>query len=479
MRKQVNDVMWAMHKTWSFKDNTFFEGRMIPELVQLGQRLKTPCTVLLEGNEGETERTYMGFGTGWTLTNSLTVTKDPLEELRAYMKEFNLKLQVSSPDGLQEDYTLESGIFGHLDYEWGLLWQRSSKTVAQPNYFFRHCPVNVIFLPQTRKIVLEVLGEGQQETSLQFQAWEGSLNTQFQNQVSKSQQFDKEAPEHPPIGEQSPWESNMPKPLFLKRVEQIKELIRSGDIFQTVYSQKFTRRLALSPWQLYQRLRIANPSPYLFYLKGKNETLVGSSPELLLSSVGSRICTRPIAGTRPRGKTQREDIALEKELLKDPKENAEHSMLVDLGRNDIGRVSTYGSVRVTQYGEVKRYSQVMHLVSTVEGELQATYDGLSALQAAFPAGTLSGAPKVRAMEIIQELEPEKRGTYGGALGIVRWNGDVDFCITIRTLRVTDDEVSVQAGAGIVYDSVPEREYEETLHKAKALMKVVDECADSD
>ena len=471
--------MWAMHKTWSFKDSTFFEGTMIPELVQQGQRLKTPCTALLEGNEGETERTYLGFGIGWTLTNSLTVPKDPLEDLRTYIKAFNHQLRVISVDGLQEDYTLESGIFGHFDYEWGLLWQRPSKTIAQPNYFFRNCPVNVIFLPQTRKIVLEVLGEGQQETSLQFQAWESSLNSLFENQISTSQNFEINTHEHPPIEEKSIWESNMPKPAFLAGAEQIKEFIRSGDVFQTVYSQKFTRRISLSPWQLYQRLRVENPSPYLFCIKGKNETLVGSSPELLLSSVGLLISTRPIAGTRPRGRTEREDRALEEELLKDPKENAEHSMLVDLGRNDIGRVASYGSVRVTQYGEVKRYSQVMHLVSTVEGNLQTPYDGLSALQAVFPAGTLSGAPKVRAMEILQDLEPEKRGTYGGALGIVRWNGDVDFCITIRTIRVTDHEVSVQAGAGIVYDSVPEREFEETLHKARALMKVVDECADSD
>lgn len=472
--------MWAMHKTWSFKDSTFFEGMMISELVQQGQRLKTPCTVLLEGNEGETERTYMGFGAGWTLINSSASHKDPLDDLRAYMLAFNHQLQVSSDDGSPENYTLESGMVGYIDYEWGLLWQRPSSTTAKANYYFRICPVNVTFLPKTRQIVLEVLGEGQQEASSQFQIWESSLSALFQNHsISALQRIDQETPEPHPIREQRTWESNMAKPVFLAGVERIKEFIRSGDVFQVVYSQKFTRRIALSPWQLYRRLRVANPSPYLFWVKGKDETLVGSSPELLLSSVGSRISTRPIAGTRPRGRTEREDRALEEELLKDPKENAEHSMLVDLGRNDIGRVATYGSVRVTQYGEVKRYSQVMHLVSTVEGELRTPYDGLSALQAVFPAGTLSGAPKVRAMEILQELEPEKRGTYGGALGIVRWNGDVDFCITIRTLRVTDHEVSVQAGAGIVYDSVSEREYEETLHKARALMKVVDECADSD
>jgi anthranilate synthase component I len=471
--------MYAMQKTWSFKDSIFFKGIMIPGLVQQGQLFETLCTVLLEGNEGETERTYMGFGTGWTLTNSLSATKDPLEDLRAYMREFNQQVQFLSSDTLQENYTLESGIFGYIDYEWGLLWQRPSKTAAQPNYFFRICPVNIIFLPQTLKIVLEVFGKEGQETSRQFRIWESILNILFNNQISGSQHFEKDTSEPLPIREQSTWESNMSKATFLAGVEQIKEFIRSGDVFQAVFSQKFTRRISLSPWQVYQRLRLANPSPYLFWVKGNDETLVGSSPELLLSSVGSQISTRPIAGTRPRGRTEREDKTLEEELLKDIKENAEHSMLVDLGRNDIGRVAVYGSVRVPQYGEVKRYSQVMHLVSTVEGALRTPYDGLSALQAVFPAGTLSGAPKVRAMEILQELEREKRGSYGGALGIVRWNGDIDFCITIRTLRVTDQEVSVQAGAGIVYDSVPEREYEETLHKARALMKVVDECADND
>jgi Anthranilate/para-aminobenzoate synthases component I len=471
--------MYARQKTWSFKDGIFFKGIMIPRLVQQGQLLETLCTVLLEGNEGETERTYMGFGTGWTLTNSLSATKEPLEDLRVYMKEFNQQLHFSSSDTLQENCTLESGIFGYIDYEWGLLWQRPSKTAAHPNYFFRICPVNIIFLPQTLKIVLEVFGEEQQETSRQFQVWESALNILFNNQISGSQHFEKDTPEPLPIGERNTWESNMSKATFLAGVEQIKEFIRSGEVFQAVFSQKFTRRISLSPWQIYQRLRVANPSPYLFWVKGNAETLVGSSPELLLSSVGSKISTRPIAGTRPRGRTEDEDKTLEEELLKDIKENAEHSMLVDLGRNDIGRVAAYGSVRVPQYGEIKRYSQVMHLVSTVEGELRTPHDGLSALQAVFPAGTLSGAPKVRAMEILQELEREKRGSYGGALGIVRWNGDVDFCITIRTLRVTDYEVSVQAGAGIVYDSVPEREYEETLHKARALMKVVDECADND
>jgi len=470
--------MWAMHKTWSFKDSTFFERVMIPELVRQAQNLKTPCTALLEGKEGETERTYIGFGTGWTLTNTLTDTKDPLNDLRAYMKEFNQQLQLLFSDGLQENYTLESGIFGYIDYEWGLLWQRPSKTVAQPNYFFRICPVNVIYLPQTQQIVLEVMGKDQPEMALEFQVWESFLNKLVQNQISSVQHSKKETPRHSHMEELETWTSNMSKQAYMNGVEQIKEFIRAGDVFQAVYSQKFTRRISLSPWQLYQRLRVANPSPYLFWMKGNDETLVGSSPELLLSSVGSRISTRPIAGTRPRGRTDEEDRVLEEQLLNDPKENAEHSMLVDLGRNDIGRVADYGSVRVTQYGEVKRYSQVMHLVSTVEGELQTPYDGLSALKAVFPAGTLSGAPKVRAMEILQELESDKRGAYGGALGIVRWNGDVDFCITIRTLRVTDHEISVQAGAGIVYDSVPEREYEETLHKARALIKVVDECADS-
>jgi anthranilate synthase component 1 len=206
---------------------------------------------------------------------------------------------------------------------------------------------------------------------------------------------------------------------------------------------------------------------------GEIETLVGSSPELLISSLSSQIQTRPIAGTRPRGADKEEDLARADELLADPKEMAEHAMLVDLGRNDLGRVSEYGSVKVTEYAGIQTFSHVMHIVSTVEGKLAPASDSLDALKSVFPAGTLSGAPKVRAMEILQTSEPTRRGAYGGALGIVRWNGDLDFCITIRTLSVRENEVSVQSGAGIVYDSVPEREYEETLHKARALFKVVE------
>lgn len=358
LMKAGERIMWAMHKTWTFEDSNFFKGIMIPELLQLGLRLKTLCTVLLEGNEGETERTYMGFGTGWTLTNSLATPNDPLEDLRAYLKKFKSKHQVLSAEGSPDNYDLESGIVGHFDYEWGLLWQRPSKTAAQPNYFFRICPVNIIFLPQTQQIILEVFGEERQEMSLQFKEWLSSLDILFQNHSRSTWQciIDNNPAPHP-SGARKTWESNMTKPTFLAGVERIKDFIRSGDVFQAVYSQKFCRRISLSPWQLYQRLRIANPSPYLFYVQGIHETLVGSSPELLLSSVGLQISTRPIAGTRPRGKTDLEDMLLEEDLLKDPKENAEHSMLVDLGRNDIGRVSKYGSVRVTQYGEVKRYSK--------------------------------------------------------------------------------------------------------------------------
>jgi len=273
------------------------------------------------------------------------------------------------------------------------------------------------------------------------------------------------------------WLSNMERAAYLANVEKIKEYIRAGDIFQAVYAQRFRRAVSLPPWPLYLRLRVLNPSPYLFCLAGDGEILVGSSPELLISTQGERVSTRPIAGTRPRGRTLEEDLELEGELRRDVKENAEHAMLVDLGRNDLGRVAHYGSVRVSKYAQVERFSHVMHLVSTVEGKLRPDCDGLDALRAAFPAGTLSGAPKVRAMEILAELEPEPRQAYGGALGICRWNGDVDFCITIRTLRLTGTEVSVQAGGGIVYDSLAARECAETLHKASALMKVVDEFVD--
>ncbi len=275
----------------------------------------------------------------------------------------------------------------------------------------------------------------------------------------------------------SRWESNFTREEFEKVVERAKEYIAQGDVIQVVLSQRFRRLFEGDPENIYRVLRYLNPSPYMYYLDFRELKVIGSSPEVLVRVEGRRIETRPIAGTRPRGKNEEEDRRLEEELLADEKERAEHLMLVDLARNDLGRVSEMGSVKVEDFMRIERYSHVMHIVSDVVGTLKEGLTALDVLRATFPAGTVSGAPKVRAMQIIEELEKEKRGIYAGSVGYVSFQGNMDMAIAIRTAVLRDREVFVQAGAGIVADSVPEKEWEETLNKAKALMKAVD-MADS-
>ncbi|AHF07955.1 anthranilate synthase component I family protein [Desulfitobacterium metallireducens] len=512
--------MYVAQKEWQLDPYPSDPSNWISDLVRLGENLGEKCFALLEGKEGDHQRTYLGFGQGITLSRQtfsktgLTETPDPLTHLRWFHQ----------THCLDSEKELESGLLGYLDYEWGLAWHKPSSSTATPDYFFRFCPINLILLPLAQKLTLEVFADDKKTLEFLLQTWCTKLNSyltpfsscsdfRFSNPSASSEvsstvspvtslcpisptsvtlpvsapsastalsPFLTVSPEAPssqtiPQKELAAWHSNLSRDEFVKRVERIKAYVQDGDIFQAVPSQRFIKNVKIDPWAVYQQLRVLNPSPYLFCFFAEKETLVGSSPELLLSSRGPLIQTRPIAGTRPRGKTPSEDFSREQELLDDAKERAEHAMLVDLGRNDLGRVSQYGSVKVSQYAKIERFSHVMHLVSTVEGEIDPAYDSLDALKAVFPAGTLSGAPKVRALEILQELEPEPRGAYGGALGIVRWNGDLDFCITIRTLVITDKQVQVQAGAGIVFDSVPEQEFEETVHKAQALLKVVDDC----
>lgn len=287
------------------------------------------------------------------------------------------------------------------------------------------------------------------------------------------------APSRSVLGRHCPapeFRPNMTAEEFESKVERTREYIRAGDIIQAVMSQRWTAQSQVPPLSIYRALRLLNPSPYLFFLKIGSEILIGSSPEVMVRLTGNRIELRPIAGTRPRGRSEQEDRRLADELLSNEKEKAEHVMLVDLGRNDVGRVAEAGSVQVTEYMVIERYSHVMHLVSHVEGVLRQDRDAYDVLWATFPAGTLTGAPKIRAMEIIQELEPEPRGPYGGAVGYVAYNGALDFAITIRTLVVKGDRLWVQAGAGIVHDSDPRLEYEETCHKARALQRAVDMAA---
>ncbi len=267
--------------------------------------------------------------------------------------------------------------------------------------------------------------------------------------------------------------SNFTRAGFCKAVDRAKEYIAAGDIIQTVLSQRFSTRLDVDPFDIYRALRVINPSPYLFFLRLDGLTIVGSSPELLVRVEGAQVNVKPLAGTRKRGAGPDEDMELEQELLRDPKERAEHIMLVDLGRNDLGRICAAGTVEVDELMSVERYSHVMHIVSNVKGTLTQGNGPFEALRACFPAGTLTGAPKIRAMEIIEELEPSKRGVYGGAVGYFSYSGNMDMCIAIRTMVIKDNRIHVQAGAGIVADSVPEKEYEETQNKAMGVFKAIE------
>jgi anthranilate synthase component 1 len=268
--------------------------------------------------------------------------------------------------------------------------------------------------------------------------------------------------------------SNWKKADFLAAVEKIKDHILAGDAYQVVLSQKFKRQTSAEPINIYRALRTTNPSPYMFYVKlGAAETLIGASPEMLVRCSGKKVEYRPIAGTRKRGATETEDWILAEDLRSDMKEISEHVMLVDLGRNDLGRVSEFGSVEVAELMKIEKYSHVQHLVTSLKSRLKDGLDRFDALGACFPAGTVSGAPKVRAMQIIDELEPSKRGVYAGAIGYIDYAENLDTCIAIRTIRLTGGTAAIQAGAGVVADSVPEKEYEETINKARALVKAID------
>jgi anthranilate synthase component 1 len=269
------------------------------------------------------------------------------------------------------------------------------------------------------------------------------------------------------------YKSNFTQSEFEDSVRKCVEYIRAGDIFQVVFSQRLAVPLAVDPFEVYRTLRVVNPSPFMFFLRTPECMLVGSSPEIMVRVVDGKVTVRPLAGTRHRGATEEEDERLAEELLADPKERAEHVMLVDLGRNDVGRVAEYGSVEISDVMVIERYSHVMHITSNVTGQLPPNRDAFDALAACLPAGTVSGAPKVRAMEIIDEIEPHRRGPYAGAVGYIDFAGNMDTCIALRTIVIQDGTAYVQAGAGIVADSVPATEYEETLNKARGLLKAIE------
>ncbi len=393
---------------------------------------------------------------------------DPMNELRALMAEY----EPIPVDGLPE---FHGGAVGYLSYDQirfvETLPDNNPDDLNLPDLYFMITDTILIFdhVNNTLKIVSNVhVADDPDAAYAAGEAKIADLKKRLQAPLQVPQLAKSEVPQS-----NTPPESNFTKDEYCAIVERAKEYIRAGDIFQVVLSQRFKRPTECGPVTLYRALRCINPSPYMTLVQFPDCSLVGSSPEVMTAVTGRRCRVRPIAGTRPRGKTAEEDRALGEDLLADEKERAEHIMLVDLGRNDVGRVSAPGTVAPTQLMVIERYSHVMHIVSDVEGELADGADAFDALQATFPMGTVSGAPKIRAMEIIDELEPVRRGPYSGGCGYISFSGDMDTCIVIRTIVMKDGVAYIQAGAGIVYDSVPEREYEECVNKATALFRAID------
>ena len=391
-------------------------------------------------------------------------TSDPLTSLRALIAESRIDLPADLP-------AASAGLFGYLGYDMIRLVEHLPDVNPDP----LGLPDAVMLRPS----VVAVLDGVQGDVIVVSPAWTGSglsaraAYAQAAERVMDAVRDMERAPHDASstLGDavQLPeLTSNFTHEGYKAAVEKARDYIRAGDIFQCVPSQRWTQDFPLPPFALYRSLRRTNPSPFMFYFNFGGFQVVGASPEILVRVFDGEVTIRPIAGTRPRGATPADDKALEQDLLADPKELAEHLMLLDLGRNDTGKVSKIGTVKPTEQFIIERYSHVMHIVSNVTGELSDEHDALSALLSGLPAGTVSGAPKVRAMEIIDELEPEKRGVYGGGLGYFSANGDMDMCIALRTAVVKDEKLYIQAGGGVVYDSDPEAEFQETVNKSKAI-----------
>ncbi len=399
-------------------------------------------------------------------------SEPPLQAIRALLAESAIDI----PDDLP---AAAAGLFGYLGYDMIRLVEHLPDVNPDP----LGLPDAILMRPS----VVAVLDGVKGEVTVVSPAWIGSglsaraAYAQAAERVMDAVRDLERAPTAAAreMGEAHPVTepvSNFSKAEYFQAVETAKDYIRAGDIFQVVPSQRWTQDFREPPFSLYRALRRTNPSPFMFFFNFDGFQVIGASPEILVRVFGGEVTIRPIAGTRPRGATPEEDKALELDLLADQKELAEHLMLLDLGRNDTGRVSKIGTVRPTEEFIVERYSHVMHIVSNVVGELSDDHDALSALLAGMPAGTVSGAPKVRAMEIIDELEPEKRGVYGGGVGYFSAGGDMDMCIALRTAVLKDEQLYIQAGGGVVYDSDPEAEFQETVNKSRAIRKAAEEAS---
>ena len=456
-------------------------GNLVPVYHEIIADLETPVSAylkiargnysfLLESVEGgEHIARYSFIGTEPSLILKAG-DKKPADPLLLIEKEFS-QFRAVPITGLPR---FHGGMVGYLSYEVARHFERLPSPdldpLGLPEFMLMLADTMLVFdhLTHKIKIVSHVHLDGDVDTAyLQATDKIDSLVDRLRQPVP---------PEAPAVvpNSRSPVSSNLSRAEFKSRVSRAKDYIYAGDVIQVVLSQRLAKPTSASPFAIYRALRSLNPSPYMYYLHLGDFYIIGASPELLVRVEDGMVSNHPIAGTRPRGKNTAQDLALEEELRNDEKERAEHIMLVDLGRNDIGRVSQPGTVKVTQLMDVERYSHVMHLVSHVQGRLKAGLSQFDALRAGFPAGTVSGAPKIRAMEIIAELEPDKRGPYAGAVGYFDFSGNLDTAIAIRTIVITNGIAYIQAGAGIVADSIPEREYQECLSKAQALLTAIDQ-----
>lgn len=456
------------------------QGNVVPVCTELLADLETPVSAFaklrasgpafllesVEGGEHVSRYSFIGCNPR-KIMSAKAGDGDPLQELEREMKQYR-------PVELPGLPPFTGGAVGYLGYEFIHGVERTVPLAARdelgvPMMWFMLCDSTVVF------------DRARQALRLIVNAHIGAdAGAAYDTAVAEIERLRTLLRQPCPLSSVEPGESdslqvppgNHSRASFEKMVDDSKEFIRAGDIFQIVLSQRFSREFRRSPLDLYRALRTVNPSPYMFILETGDFALVGASPEVHVRLTGRLAEIRPIAGTRPRGKTPEEDTALEKDLLADQKEKAEHLMLVDLARNDFGRVCSYGSVKVPEFMTIERYSHVMHIVSQVEGQLAPERSAFDLIRATFPAGTVSGAPKVRAMQLIAQFEGTQRGSYAGALGYFSYNGNLDSCITLRTALLKDGQVHVQAGAGVVADSVPSAEYQETINKASALFKAI-------
>ena len=460
------------------------KGNLVPVYREIVADLETPVSAFLKVNRGGYSFLLESVGGGERLARYsfigtepyrvLTVRgEDKTDPLPLVAEEVN-KYKIVPVSGLPR---FCGGAVGYLAYETMTRFEElpspDRDSLRLPESLFMFVDTMLVFDHITHKIKV-----------LSYVHLDGDVEQAYQKAVDKIDNLVKRLsqPLHPSQHTESATlknnyklSSNLSKDEFEESVAKIKQYITDGEAIQVVLSQRLAQPTDVAPFEIYRALRTINPSPYMFFLDFTDFHIIGTSPEILVRVEDGVVTTRPLAGTRPRGKNPTEDARLEHELRNDEKERAEHIMLVDLGRNDIGRVSEPGTVKVSDLMAVERYSHVMHLVTHVQGRLSHGLTAFDALRACFPAGTVTGAPKIRAMEIISELEPEKRGPYAGAIGYFSFSGNMDMAIAIRTMVMTKGIAYVQAGGGIVYDSVPEREYEETMNKAQALLKAINQA----